>query len=96
MVDRRGATPQDIFNEPEWSQTHSHRVGLRDKNDRFPGITHAGDDWRFEIEQEAEAKMGELREMVSKGSLLTVRDFMNKQEVGDWCGLFKALSLLID
>lgn len=82
MADRRGATPQDISNEPDWTKTHSHRVGLRDQNDRFPGMTHTGDDWRFEIEQEAEEKMGELREMAAKGNLLTVRDFMNKQEVG--------------
>lgn len=83
MADRTGSTDQDIFNEPDWGSTHGHRVGLRDKNDRYPGMTHSGDDWRWEIEKEAEEKIEELKEMAAKGNLLTVRDYMNKQEVGD-------------
>lgn len=76
-----GASKKDIFNEPEWTKTHSHRVGLRDSDDRFPGLTHIGDDWRFEIEEEAEEKIEELKEKAAGGKLLTVRDFIAKQEV---------------
>lgn len=75
------ATDQDIFNEPDWTATHSHRVGLRDHDDRFPGLTHAGDDWRFELEKESEEKIQELQAKRDRGELLSVRDFMSKQEV---------------
>lgn len=81
MADRTGATDMDIFNEPDWARTHGHRVGMRDRNDRYPGMTHSGDDWRYEIEQEAAEKIEELRQLAADGNLLTVRDFMNKQEV---------------
>ena len=76
-----GATKLDIFNEPDWTKSHSHRVGLRNGDDRFPGLTHQGDDWRFEIEEEAEEKIKELRDKAARGELLTVRDFLSKQEV---------------
>lgn len=82
-----GATKRDIFNEPDWTKSHSHRVGLRNGDDRFPGLTHQGDDWRFEIEEEAEEKIKELREKAARGELLTVRDFLTKQEVS-CCILF--------
>lgn len=76
-----GATRKDIFNEPDWTRTNNHRVGLRNEDDRFPGLTHPGDDWRFEIQEEAVEKIQELREKASRGELLTVRDFLTKQEV---------------
>ncbi|KAL2818642.1 hypothetical protein BJX63DRAFT_419178 [Aspergillus granulosus] len=69
-----------LFTEPDWTKTHSHRVGLRSRDDRFPGLTHSGDDWRFALEEEAEEKIRELQEKVEKGELLTVRDFLAKQE----------------
>ncbi|KAL3448342.1 hypothetical protein BJX65DRAFT_317526 [Aspergillus insuetus] len=69
-----------LFTEPDWTKTHSHRVGLRSRDDRFPGLTHPGDDWRFALEEEAEEKIRELQEKVDKGELLTVRDFLAKQE----------------
>ncbi|KAL4757673.1 putative nitrate reductase [Aspergillus foveolatus] len=74
------ATELDIFNEPDWTKTHSHRVGLRSRDDRFPGLTHSGDDWRFVLEEEAEEKITELKRKVERGELLTVRDFLAKQQ----------------
>jgi len=76
----KSSTSQPLFTEPDWTKTHSHRVGLRSRDDRFPGLTHPGDDWRFELEEEAEEKIHELQEKVDKGELLTVRDFLAKQE----------------
>lgn len=81
MSTHPGSSDNDVFNEPDWARTHGHRVGMRDFNDRFPGLTHEGDDWRYEIEKEAEEKADELKKMVAEGNLLTVRDFINKQEV---------------
>ncbi|EAW12912.1 putative nitrate reductase [Aspergillus clavatus NRRL 1] len=75
-----GATDLDILNEPDWTQTHSHRVGLRNRDQRFPGLTHESDDWRYELEKEAEQHAAELRAKAQRGELLTVRDFLEKQE----------------
>ncbi|KAL4812038.1 hypothetical protein BDW67DRAFT_179096 [Aspergillus spinulosporus] len=74
------ATELEIFNEPDWTKTHSHRVGRRSRDDRFPGLTHSGDDWRFVLEEEAEEKIAELKGKVERGELLTVRDFLAKQQ----------------
>lgn len=82
MADSDSATPPDVTNERDWASTHNHMIGLRNQYGRFPGLTHPGDDWRYEIEKEAEAKWDELVEMVAEGNLVTVRDFMTKQEVG--------------
>lgn len=79
-----GSSDSDVFNEPDWARTRGHRVGMRDRHDRFPGFTHEGDDWRYEIEKEAEEKSEELKKMVAMGNLLTVRDYINKQEVCTW------------
>lgn len=75
------ASTLDIFNEPDWTQTHSHRVGTRGHDDRFIGLTHAGDEWRDDLEEVAQEKLDELREKVKKGGLVTVRDIMTKQMV---------------
>ncbi|KAL6229260.1 hypothetical protein BDW75DRAFT_249970 [Aspergillus navahoensis] len=74
------ATELEIFNEPDWTKTHGHRVGLRSRDDRFPGLTHSGDDWRFVLEEEAEEKIAELKAKVERGELLTVRDILAKQQ----------------
>lgn len=76
-----GSSEEDILNEPDWTKVHSHRVGFRDRDDRFPGLTHHGDEWKYELEKEAEEKEEELREKVVRGELLTVRDLMTMQEV---------------
>ncbi|RHZ63579.1 putative nitrate reductase [Aspergillus thermomutatus] len=57
-----------------------HRVGVRNRDDRFPGLTHEGDDWRYELEKEAEKRAEELRAKAKTGELLTVRGFLAKQE----------------
>jgi nitrate reductase (NAD(P)H) len=77
-----GASDIEILNEPDWVQTHTHRVGVRGRDNRLMGVTHTGDEKRYELEEElAEEKLKELSEKVKKGDLLTVRDIMSKQEV---------------
>ncbi|RLL92937.1 hypothetical protein CFD26_100245 [Aspergillus turcosus] len=75
-----GATDVEVLNEPDWTQSHSHRVGVRNRDDRFPGLTHEGDDWRYELEKEAERRAEELRAKAKRGESLTVRDFLATQE----------------
>lgn len=74
----------DIFTEPDWTKVHSHRIGLRNKDDRFPGITHDGDDPRWELEELSEKEVAQLQGWKASGKLLTVRDFMQDQEVSSF------------
>lgn len=76
-----GASHIEILNEPDWKYTHSHRVGVRGRDARFMGHTHTGDEWYYELEEEAEEKLNELRAKVNRGELVTVRDMMTKQKV---------------
>lgn len=80
-----GSTTDDILNEPEWTKTHNHRIGFRDRNDRFPGFTHHGDEWHTAQEREflaqAKKEAEELGDRLVKHDLTNVRDFMTKQEV---------------
>lgn len=76
-----GATDLEILNEPDWTQTHSHRVGTRGRDARFMGMTHDGEEWREQLEEVAEEKLKELRDKVKRGELVTVRDMLNDQKV---------------
>lgn len=83
---QQGASALSILHEPDWTQTHSHRVGTRGRDARFMGITHSGDETtQKDLEEVAEETLNELREKVIKGELVTVRDIMEKQVV---CSLF--------
>ncbi|OKL61217.1 hypothetical protein UA08_03380 [Talaromyces atroroseus] len=64
-----GASELEILNEPDWTKTHSHRVGL----------THSGDEHSPERPDADTAKILELREKAEKGELITVRDIMTRQ-----------------
>lgn len=76
-----GASEIEILNEPDWKTSHSHRVGTRNRDARFIGQTHTGDEWTHELEEVAEEKLNELREKVNRGELVTVRDIMTNQKV---------------
>lgn len=76
-----GASNLEILEEPDWTKTHGHRVGIRGRDARFIGLTHGGDEKAQELEEVAEAKLNELREKAKQGNLLNVRDIMEKQIV---------------
>jgi hypothetical protein len=77
------SSEHEILNEPDWAKAHSHRIGFRDRENRYPGFTHHGDEWKREAEFEEDAiqREGELRAKIAERALLTVRDFMQLQEV---------------
>lgn len=77
----QGASDLDILNEPDWARTHSHRVGTRNRDARFMGLTHSGDEGLYELEGIAQEKLDKLRQKVKEGGLVTVRDVMTKQTV---------------
>lgn len=79
-----GSSEEAIRNEPDWAQTHSHRIGYRDRNDRHPGFTHHGEEWTSEQREflaQAREEAQELKKRLGEHDLTTVRDFMTKQEV---------------
>lgn len=76
-----GASDLEILNEPDWTLTHSHRVGTRGREARFMGVTNTGDEGPYELEKVAEEELSQLREQVRRGELITVRDVMTKQKV---------------
>ncbi|KAL4934387.1 putative nitrate reductase [Aspergillus undulatus] len=75
----QGASDLEILSEPDWARSHSHRVGTRTRDARFMGLTHAGDEALYELEETAEEKLEELRKKVREGGLVTIRDVMTKQ-----------------
>lgn len=76
-----GASELEILDEPDWAETHSHRVGTRSRDERFMGVTHAGDENIEALDHAAHEKFNDLREMVKRGELVTVRDMVAKQQV---------------
>ncbi|EIT81664.1 sulfite oxidase, molybdopterin-binding component [Aspergillus oryzae 100-8] len=79
LTSQPGASYLEILNEPDWTRTHSHRVGTRDRDARYIGLTHGGDEIPYDLEEVAEEKLNELRQKVERGELVTVRDIMTKQ-----------------
>lgn len=88
-----GSSEADIQSESNWSKTHNHRIGFRDRNGRPPGYTHIGDEWNTEDEREflaqAREKATELNLELKGHDLINIRELMAKQEV---CSTFIILS----
>ncbi|KLJ13553.1 nitrate reductase (NADH) [Blastomyces silverae] len=78
-----GSTKKEIEEEPDWRTAGLHRIGLRNGENNFPGLTHRGDEWlKEELEHEEHAIKieAELKKRLERGDLVTVRDVMTKQE----------------
>jgi nitrate reductase (NAD(P)H) len=81
-----GSSEREIADEPDWRSGHNHRIGYRNKYDRYAGFTHDGDHlWRTEEERkftdEAMRKYRELREKAQKGELVNFQEVMKDQTV---------------
>lgn len=81
-----GSSVQEIAEEPNWGSGHNHRIGYRNKHDRYAGLTHEGDhEWRTEEERkftdEAMRKYRELRGKAQKGELVNFQSVMKHQTV---------------
>lgn len=89
-----GCSKEEILEEPEWQTARGHRIGFQDRESRAAGLTNIGDESKEDREfwEQARKKAEELKEELGKGKLLTVRDFMTKQEV---CTTYPYCSLYI-
>lgn len=61
---------------------HEHRVGFRDRNNRFPGLTHNGDEAREEdaFDEKARAKHEALLRRAKRGELSNFRDIVKNEQ----------------
>lgn len=78
-----GSSKEEILEEPEWQTARGNRIGFRDRENRAAGLTNIGDETKEDREfwEQARKKAEELKAELGQGKLLTVRDFMTKQEV---------------
>lgn len=78
-----GSTLQDIDNEPDWDDGHEHHIGYENRQDRRPGLTHAGDEEEGdeEFKRKATEELDSLRKRVHEGELVDFRDVINLQAV---------------
>ena len=89
-----GSSVEDINQEPEWGEVPGHRVGFRDEQGRFSGLTHQPADFPLDEEflKHAQEEYDRLKERAAKGELLTVVDFMKMQTVGISSLFFSSLA----
>ena len=78
-----GSSKSDVDNEPDWGVGYLNRIGYRNQQGRFPGLTHAGDEWddQTEFKQRALKEQEELKSRIKKGDLVNFRDVITQQEV---------------
>jgi len=82
-----GSSQSDVDNEPDWGAGRLNRIGYRNQQDRFPGLTHAGDERedQTEFKQRALKEQEELKSSIKKGNLVNFRDAITQQEVYITC-----------
>lgn len=81
VKDHPGSSLDEIWNEPEWDASHDHRIGYINKHNRFPGVTHGGDE--HDSEEEILAVEGSDKSDKKKGDLTNFRDVFNREKVCD-------------
>lgn len=83
-----GSTAWEIAQEPEWGRGHNHRIGYRNRDGRYAGLTHDGDHDPYVREEdrkfaeEAMRKHRELRQRSEKGGLVNFQDIIKSESVG--------------
>ncbi len=78
-----GSSQNDVDNEPDWGAGPLNRIGYRNQQNRFPGLTHIGDEWGkpTEFKQRALKEQEELKSKIKKGEVVNFRDAITQQEV---------------
>ena len=84
VQDHPGSSAREIAEEPEWGAGHQHRIGFRNRQDRFAGFTHDGDhgyekEEDREFTEDAMRKYRELRDEAKKGKLVNFQELMKDQ-----------------
>ncbi|GAB1318017.1 hypothetical protein MFIFM68171_08227 [Madurella fahalii] len=78
IKDQPGSSEQDIRDEPDWVQRHSHSIGFKNKDGRRPGHADRDSDHEGEIE-DARRQLEELRRKIDTGALVNFRDLIQHQ-----------------
>ncbi|KAK4979657.1 hypothetical protein LTR28_003387 [Elasticomyces elasticus] len=80
-----GSSEHEIAQEPNWGSGHQHRIGFRNRQNRFAGLTHPGDHDPYRHDEDrkfAEKAMREHREIsqeAKKGDLLNFQQIAQGQ-----------------
>ncbi|KAK5115853.1 hypothetical protein LTR85_009447 [Meristemomyces frigidus] len=89
-----GSSEQDIKDEPQWTAGHQHRIGYRNRQDRFPGLTHDADEGEVpeltngtsssgteeDFDEEARQEYEKLRTRAEEGKLVNFRDIVQGEK----------------
>ncbi|KAK4553809.1 hypothetical protein LTR86_008984 [Recurvomyces mirabilis] len=89
-----GSSAQDIKDEPDWTRSHEHRIGMRNRQDRLPGLTHDEDEGELpglstgsssseteeEFELKAKKEFKQLQDREKRGDLVNFRDVIEGEE----------------
>ncbi|KAK9413357.1 hypothetical protein SUNI508_02556 [Seiridium unicorne] len=79
-----GSSVKEIENEPNWGAGHNHRIGYKNDQSRFAGLTHDGDEhWGSDEEkrfaEDAMERYRKLRQRYNRSELLNFQDIMEAQ-----------------
>ncbi|KAM0811418.1 hypothetical protein AB5N19_11774 [Seiridium cardinale] len=79
-----GSSVKEIENEPNWGVGHNHRIGYKNDQSRFAGLTHDGDEhWGSDEEkrfaEDAMERYRKLRQRYNRSELLNFQDIMEAQ-----------------
>ncbi|KAF2999125.1 hypothetical protein E8E14_004143 [Neopestalotiopsis sp. 37M] len=79
-----GSSAEEIENEPVWHPGHNHRVGFRNNQNRFAGLTEDNKDHWDNVEEKRLAEEGmkkyrKLRMEYNRGDLLNFQNVMQGQ-----------------
>ncbi|KAK5716161.1 hypothetical protein LTR15_009987 [Elasticomyces elasticus] len=88
-----GSSDQDIRDEPTWTGAHQHRVGVRNRQDRLPGLTHDEDGGELPnsssstdattekaFDAEARQEFEQLKQRHEQGDLINFRDIISGEK----------------
>lgn len=84
-----GSNEQEIQDEPDWGQGHhNHHVGFLNRQHRYAGLTHDGDDH--------ESMQSEEDRKFDQEALRKIRDFQNKKATGQLVNFKQVMKYQMD
>ncbi|KAK3654165.1 hypothetical protein LTR56_004220 [Elasticomyces elasticus] len=93
VLNHTGSSDQDIRDEPAWTGAHQHRVEVRNRQDRLPGLTHDEDGGELPnsssnadatteeaFDAEARQEFEQLKKRHEQGGLINFREIISGEK----------------
>ncbi|KAK4889265.1 hypothetical protein LTR27_011942 [Elasticomyces elasticus] len=94
VLNHPGSSDQDVRDEPACTGAHQHRVGVRNRQDRLPGLTHDEDGGELPysksndsngttekaFDAEAKREFEQLKQRHEQGDLINFRDIISGEK----------------